>query len=152
MSSSSSSSSEAAASSSSLYSVELPLPPLGIVFEERDPVGFNGVVVTALTTGGAGERCGKIQIGDVLTKTSAVRIIPGSSKFEIVNVDTTKLDFDTIVDAIGSNSEKFSCDRVSLTFERSRSEEGDAKTEELDPREPKRQRMKNKLEEKEVNE
>ena len=49
------------------YSVTLGLPPLGIVFED---VGNGyppaGVEVIALTSGGQGERCGAIEIGDRL--------------------------------------------------------------------------------------
>ena len=85
------------------YTVQLGLPPLGIVFEERDPGAFNGVVVTALSTGGRGERCGKIEIGDYLTKTTAVQIEPGTSKYALITVDATRLDFDSVVSAIGSH-------------------------------------------------
>jgi len=49
------------------YSVSLGLPPLGIVFEDIGS-GFppKGVEVIALTSGGQGEQCGKIEIGDRL--------------------------------------------------------------------------------------
>lgn len=54
-------------SSSEDYSVVLGLPPLGIVFEDISS-GYppKGVEVVALTTGGKGANCGKIEIGDQL--------------------------------------------------------------------------------------
>mmetsp|Transcript_28802 Transcript_28802/g.35035 ORF Transcript_28802/g.35035 Transcript_28802/m.35035 type:complete len:175 (-) Transcript_28802:71-595(-) len=106
-------------SKSEEYSVTLPLPPLGIVFEDISP-GYppKGVKVVALTSGGAGEKCGKIELGDVLTSVSAVKFKSGSSNFDVVMVDCTVLDFDTVVSAITSNQEKFRCDRVEMTFRR----------------------------------
>ncbi|GMI30943.1 hypothetical protein TeGR_g80 [Tetraparma gracilis] len=101
------------------YSVTLPLPPLGIVFAERSLSNpSSGVAVSALTTGGAGERCGLIEPGDVLLSTSAVKFRSGSSSYDVVTVDCRSLDFDTIVSAIGSNKEKFRVEGVELEFER----------------------------------
>lgn len=97
----------------------LPLPPLGIVFAERSlSTPSSGVAVSALTTGGAGERCGLIEPGDVLLSTSAVKFRSGSSSYDVVTVDCRSLDFDTIVSAIGSNKEKFRVEGVELEFER----------------------------------
>mmetsp|Transcript_17673 Transcript_17673/g.26308 ORF Transcript_17673/g.26308 Transcript_17673/m.26308 type:complete len:162 (-) Transcript_17673:168-653(-) len=99
------------------YSVSLGLPPLGIVFEDIGS-GFppKGVEVIALTSGGQGEQCGKIEVGDRLKTCSAVKFISGSSNFDIVDVDCTQLDFDTVVSAITSNQPKFKCQSVEMTF------------------------------------
>ena len=100
-----------------LIKVKLPLPPLGIVFEEIEG-GRSGVIVTALTTGGAAETDGRIKIGDILMKTSAVKIPGGTSKPILVEVDCTELDFDTVVSAIGSHQQQFKVDAVEMTFAR----------------------------------
>jgi len=104
-------------SSSEDYSVVLGLPPLGIVFEDISS-GYppKGVEVVALTTGGKGANCGKIEIGDQLKTCSAIKFFPGSSKYELITLDCTKLDFDTVVSAITSNDEKFGCESVEMTF------------------------------------
>jgi len=49
------------------YTIKLGLPPLGIVFEDIGN-GYppEGVQVVALISGGKGQACGKIEIGDVL--------------------------------------------------------------------------------------
>jgi len=52
------------------------------------------------------------------------------SKFEIVEVDCTVLDFDTVVSAITSNDVKFGCDSVALTFTRPSIKQEAAVTEE----------------------
>jgi hypothetical protein len=101
------------------YTVKLGLPPLGIVFEEVEPVGYAGVKVTSLLTGGKGDQCKKIQVGDKLKYTTAIKFISGSSNYKVVVVDCRGLDFDTIVSAIGSNQERFGVDGVELTFSRS---------------------------------
>lgn len=100
------------------FTVKLGLPPLGIVFEEIEPIGYAGVQVTSLVTGGKGEQCKKIQIGDRLKSTTAIKFISGSSNYQVVVVDCQKLDFDTIISAIGSNQERFRVDSVELTFSR----------------------------------
>jgi len=104
------------------YTVKLGLPPLGIVFEDVSSGSPSGVRVVALTTGGQGERCGKIEVGDQLKSSSAVQFRPGSSKFDIVDVDCTKFDFDTVISALTSNNERFGCNSVDLTFIRSTNE------------------------------
>eukprot|EP00590_Aulacoseira_subarctica_P011102 CAMPEP_0172430800 /NCGR_PEP_ID=MMETSP1064-20121228/56096_1 /TAXON_ID=202472 /ORGANISM="Aulacoseira subarctica , Strain CCAP 1002/5" /LENGTH=168 /DNA_ID=CAMNT_0013177143 /DNA_START=54 /DNA_END=560 /DNA_ORIENTATION=- len=100
------------------FTVKLGLPPLGIVFEEVEPIGYAGVQVISLVTGGKGEQCKKIQIGDRLKSTTAIKFISGSSNYQVVVVDCQKLDFDTIISAIGSNQERFRVDSVELTFSR----------------------------------
>mmetsp|Transcript_11645 Transcript_11645/g.23849 ORF Transcript_11645/g.23849 Transcript_11645/m.23849 type:complete len:161 (-) Transcript_11645:25-507(-) len=100
------------------YTVTLPLPPLGIVFEELPPYGMAGVKVASLVTSGAGEKVGSIGIGDRLLSTTAVKIASGTSKVQLVEVDCTKLDYDTVVSAIGSHQSKFGVDRVEMTFEK----------------------------------
>jgi NADH dehydrogenase FAD-containing subunit len=89
------------------------------VFEEVEPVGYAGVKVTSLLTGGKGDQCKKIQVGDKLKYTTAIKFISGSSNYKVVVVDCRGLDFDTIVSAIGSNQERFGVDGVELTFSRS---------------------------------
>jgi hypothetical protein len=118
-SSSSSSINDISSTDSEEYTVKLGLPPLGIVFEEVEPVGYAGVKVTSLLTGGKGDQCKKIQVGDKLKYTTAIKFIPGSSNYKVVAVDCRGLDFDTIVSAIGSNQERFGVDGVELTFSRS---------------------------------
>ena len=59
-----------------------------------------------------------ISIGDVLLSTTAVKIASGTSKVELVEVDCTKLDYDTVVSAIVSHKPKFGVDRVEMTFRR----------------------------------
>jgi len=106
------------------YSVTLGLPPLGIIFEDIG-TGFppKGVKVVGLASGGKGEICGKIQVGDQLKSCSAIKFISGSSKFVLEDIDCTKLDFDTVVSALTSNQSKFGCDRVDMTFIRPTEEE-----------------------------
>lgn len=79
--------------------------------------------MVALTSGSAGDRCGKIEIGDELKSCSAIKFVSGSSRFELVDVDCTVLDFDTVVSAITSNQEKFGCEGVTMTFIRPAKEE-----------------------------
>ena len=45
-----------------------------------------------------------------------MKFVSGSSTFNVVEVDCTELDFDTVVSAIGSNQAKFKCNSVDLTF------------------------------------
>jgi len=104
------------------YTVKLGLPPLGIVFEDVSSGSPSGVKVVALTTGGQGERCGKIEIGDLLKTSSAIQFRSGSSKFDIVDVDCTEFDFDTVISALTSNNARFGCTSVDLTFIRSANE------------------------------
>eukprot|EP00520_Triparma_pacifica_P005705 CAMPEP_0118635840 /NCGR_PEP_ID=MMETSP0785-20121206/2290_1 /TAXON_ID=91992 /ORGANISM="Bolidomonas pacifica, Strain CCMP 1866" /LENGTH=89 /DNA_ID=CAMNT_0006526899 /DNA_START=268 /DNA_END=534 /DNA_ORIENTATION=+ len=77
-----------------------------------------GVKVASLVTSGAGEKVGSIGIGDRLLSTTAVKIASGTSKVQLVEVDCTKLDYDTVVSAIGSHQSKFGVDRVEMTFEK----------------------------------
>ncbi len=114
--SSSGSATDISSTESEEYTVTLGLPPLGIVFEEVEPVGYAGVKVTSLVTGGKGDQCKKIQVGDRLKYTTAIKFLPGSSNYKVVVVDCRGLDFDTIVSAIGSNQERFGVDGVELTF------------------------------------
>ena len=100
--------------------------PLGIVFEEIE--AGNGVFVQELVEGGNAERSGKIQPGDVLVGITAVKIV--GARWERRLIPARKFDFDTVVGAIGSNEEKWSCFDVVCMFERP--EEADsAKTDEF---------------------
>ena len=54
------------------YQVRLP-KPLGIEFEERQPGKAEGLVVAGLVEGGNAESDGRILVGDVLTRCSAVQ-------------------------------------------------------------------------------
>ena len=50
--------------------------------------------------------------------TTAVKIESGTSKYGLITVDATKLDFDSVVSAVGSHQERFRCDYVEMSFER----------------------------------
>jgi hypothetical protein len=60
--------------------------------------------------------CGGIEPGDVLVATTGV-IVKGAC-FERQLVPTQKMDFDTIMSAIGSNEQKWGCEDVVLQFKR----------------------------------
>ena len=76
--------------------------PLGIAFIENDD---GGVKVDYLVEGGNADASGVIQPGDVLLATTACMGRDG--KFERKIVPSRYLDFDTIMNAIGSNAPKF---------------------------------------------
>jgi hypothetical protein len=84
--------------------------PLGIVFEEIEP--GKGVFVQDLVEGGAAERQGKIQKGDVLVGITAVKIV--GAKWERRLLPARPFDFDTVIGAISSNDPKWGCDDVVL--------------------------------------
>ena len=90
--------------------------PCGIVFEELDPNFARGVKVLELVEGGNAAASGAVQAEDLLVGVSAVRFV--GAKFERNMYDATKMDFDTVVDAIGSNEEKWNCNEVFLQFKR----------------------------------
>ena len=91
--------------------------PLGIQFEEDGPIiGKSGVIVTGLVDGGNAKKAGSVQEGDKLVGVTAVKFV--GSKFERQMFDTRKWSFDTVVDAIGSNDEKFNIYDVILQFTR----------------------------------
>ena len=98
-----------------VYEVALP-KPCGIVFEELDPNFARGVKVLELVAGGNAQKSGAVQAEDLLVGVSAVRFV--GAKFERNMYDATKMDFDTVVDAIGSNEEKWNCNEVFLQFKR----------------------------------
>ena len=99
--------------------------PLGIMFEEDGPiVGKSGVSCIGLVEGGSADKDGTVKEGDKLVGVTAVRFV--GSKWERDMFDTRKWDFDTVVDAIGSNEEKFECYDVVLQFQRTK---GEAKSE-----------------------
>ena len=91
--------------------------PLGIQFEEDGPnYGKSGVSIIGLVDGGSAAKNGQLQVGDKLVGVTAVKFI--GAKFERLLFDTRKWDFDTVVDAIGSNDEKFNIYDVILQFSR----------------------------------
>ena len=47
-----------------------------------------------------------------------MKIESGTSKYGLITVDATKLDFDSVVSAVGSHQERFRCDYVEMSFER----------------------------------
>mmetsp|Transcript_13858 Transcript_13858/g.35921 ORF Transcript_13858/g.35921 Transcript_13858/m.35921 type:complete len:186 (+) Transcript_13858:57-614(+) len=89
--------------------------PLGIGFEEND-YPRRGVKVISLVSGSNAEKCGRISVGDQLVGVTGIRLV--GAKFERQLFDCTKWDFDTVVDAIGSNEERFGCKDVVLQFQR----------------------------------
>ncbi|KAG8463104.1 hypothetical protein KFE25_011101 [Diacronema lutheri] len=95
-----------------VYEVALP-KPLGIEFEELDARGLKVIGVVA---GGNAAKSGTIRVDDELVGVTAIRMV--GAKFERQMFACAKWDFDTVVDAIGSNSEKFGCEDVVLQFRR----------------------------------
>ena len=59
---------------------------------------------------------GKVEVGDKLIGVTAIQFI--GSKWERKLFDCRKWGFETVVDAIGSNEEKFISDYVILQLER----------------------------------
>eukprot|EP00569_Conticribra_weissflogii_P006233 CAMPEP_0171340878 /NCGR_PEP_ID=MMETSP0878-20121228/8842_1 /TAXON_ID=67004 /ORGANISM="Thalassiosira weissflogii, Strain CCMP1336" /LENGTH=209 /DNA_ID=CAMNT_0011843001 /DNA_START=23 /DNA_END=652 /DNA_ORIENTATION=- len=106
-----------------VYEVRL-AKPCGIIFEEVE-VG-KGVFVADLVEGGNAERQGIIQKGDVLVGVTAIRI--AGAKWERRILPARKFGFDMVVNAIGSNEERWGCDNVVLMVERP----GEANSEEVD--------------------
>lgn len=104
-----------------VYEVKI-MKPLGIAFVEGDNVRVgmpDGVVVDYLVEGGNAEKDGRIKPGDVLLATTACMGRDG--KFERKVIPSRYLDFDTIMNAIGSNEAKFNKERkndVILQFAR----------------------------------
>lgn len=96
-----------------VYEVSM-LKPLGIVFEEVE-IG-RGVFVLDLVEGGNADRMGAIQIDDILIGVTAIKVV--GAKWERRMIPAKDLSFDTIVDAIGSNSPQWGCDDVVLQFMR----------------------------------
>lgn len=106
--------------------------PLGIGFEEDGPiVGKSGVSVTQIVEDSNAAKgtqvlqnvngsnvavSGKVEIGDKLIAVTAIRFV--GSKWERELFNCRKWSFDTVVDAIGSNQEKFISDHVILQLER----------------------------------
>ena len=106
-----------------LYEVRL-TRPCGIVFEEIE--SNRGVYVQELVEGGAAFNEGTIKTGDVLVGVTAVQI--SGAKWERRMIPSRKFGFDLVVDAIGSNEEKWGCNDVLFLFERP----SEAKREEVD--------------------
>ena len=91
--------------------------PCGIVFEEiGTPSDPKGVKVIDLVEGGNAEASGAVAVDDVLVGLSAVRF--SGAKFERNMFPATKMDFDTVVEGIGSNKEEWKCKDVFLQFSR----------------------------------
>mmetsp|Transcript_28900 Transcript_28900/g.61028 ORF Transcript_28900/g.61028 Transcript_28900/m.61028 type:complete len:211 (+) Transcript_28900:135-767(+) len=103
---------------------EVPLAkPCGILFEEIEP--NCGVYVQDLVEGGNAARQGVLQNGDVLVAMTAVQI--SGAKWERRMIPARKFGFDLVVNAIGSNDEKWGCNNVILMVERP----GEADSEEV---------------------
>lgn len=98
--------------------------PLGIVFEEID--SGKGLFVKELVEGGNADNLGVIKTGDVLIGITAIKIV--GAKYERRLIPSRKFDFDTMVGAIESNSERYGCNDVILAFERP----GEANSAEVD--------------------
>jgi len=91
--------------------------PLGIMFEENErKIGPAGVQVLDLVEDGNAAKSGAVQKGDQLVGVTGIRVMGG--KYERLMCDPRKWDFDTVVEAIGSNTEAFKCKDVILRFER----------------------------------
>jgi len=106
--------------------------PLGIGFEEDGPIiGKSGVSVNQIVSDSNAARgaqvlknvdgtnqavAGKVEVGDKLIGVTAIRFV--GSKWERELFNCRKWSFETVVDAIGSNEEKFISNNVILQFER----------------------------------
>jgi len=108
-----------------VYEISL-ASPLGIIFEEIE-IG-KGVFVQDLVEGGAAERQGKIQKGDVLVGVTGIKVI--GAKWERRLLPARPFSFDTAVGAISSNEGKWGCQDTVLMFERP-GEADPAKTDEF---------------------
>lgn len=94
---------------------EVPLAkPCGIIFEEIE--ANRGVFVADLVEGGNAANQGIIKKGDILVGMTAVQI--SGAKWERRLIPARKFGFDLVVNAIGSNDEKWGCNNVILMFER----------------------------------
>ncbi len=96
-----------------VYEVAVP-KPLGIAFEEV--ANGCGAFVTELVEGGNAEASRKIKPGDKLIAVTAIKVI--GAKWERRLIPVGPLDFDTILDAIGSNEPRWGCKDVIMQFER----------------------------------
>merc|ERR1719223_1832135 len=90
------------------------ISPLGIVFEEIE-VG-RGVYVVDLVEGGNADIQDVVQKGDILVGVTAIKVV--GAKWERRLIPARDLDFDTVINAIGSNEPKWGCEDVVLQFER----------------------------------
>ena len=64
----------------------------------------------ALVPGGAAERSGKVKVGDDLVAVTGIKMI--GAKYERILFDARRWDFDTVVDAIQSNTPSFGCEGI----------------------------------------
>ena len=104
--------------------------PLGIVFEEIEPGQPAGVRVKEITDGGNADLDGRVFVGDELVAVSAVllknegRLTVGGSGFtnwERQMVPALAMDFDTVMDAIGSNTGRYGYKNVAIEVRRTTS-------------------------------
>jgi hypothetical protein len=101
------------------YTVRLS-KPLGIKFEEAEKGKPSGVRVAELIPGGNADLNGRVCVGDELVATSAVifkdRLFGsgGFTNWERQMVACIKMDFDSIMTAIGSNDGRYGCVDVVL--------------------------------------
>jgi hypothetical protein len=104
---------------------EVPLAkPCGIIFEEIDV--NRGVYIADLVEGGNAAKQGILQKGDVLVGVTAIRV--AGAKWERRLLPARNFGFDLVVNAIGSNEQKWGCNNVILMAERP----GEANKEEVD--------------------
>lgn len=104
---------------------EVPLAkPCGIIFEEIE--ANRGVYIADLVENGNAERQGILKKGDVLVGVTAIRV--AGAKWERRLLPARKFGFDLVVNAIGSNEDKWGCNNVILMVERP----DEANTEEVD--------------------
>lgn len=90
--------------------------PLGIRFEENGGGGRRGVTVIGLVDGSNAAKSGAVSVGDKLVGVTAIKVV--GALYERTMFDARKWDYDTVVDAVGSNEAKFKCEDVLLQFDR----------------------------------
>ncbi|PRW61377.1 PDZ domain [Chlorella sorokiniana] len=113
--------------------------PLGLVLAERKTAEGPEVFVEEVVAGGNAAKDGRVQAGDVLTGCSAVLLKAGKEgeneregygqrpydNWEQVMFDARNKQFDTVMAALGSNSERWGIFTVQLEFERRDSSSGE---------------------------
>uniref|UniRef100_A0A383W2S3 PDZ domain-containing protein n=1 Tax=Tetradesmus obliquus TaxID=3088 RepID=A0A383W2S3_TETOB len=118
--------------------------PQGVSVKLRKPVGIvfaqnrNGpVFVEEIAPGSNAEKCGEVQVGDVLDQCSAIVLKAGKEgqyekegygqrpydNWETVMIDCNGREFKTVMNALKSNNERWGINHVTLVFRKPTAEE-----------------------------
>ncbi|KAG2491231.1 hypothetical protein HYH03_010439 [Edaphochlamys debaryana] len=102
--------------------------PIGVVFEQSPSGG--PVFVAEVTEGGAAAKSGRVVVGDVLSRCSAVVLKAGKEKqyenegygqrpydnWEVIDFDCEGQDFKTCMSALRSNNERWGIRDITLVL------------------------------------